>query len=114
MFLVLKDRYPDLEKTFSSLYAPIEKDLELRNIATHQTFLFFCLASGPELRDIQEVRSMLDRFEPESEAGMAINRTIRLAMRTFVTEQTDRIQDISKSGLKFAHQCQNAIKSKSW
>lgn len=114
VFSVLKKTYPDLYKSFSSLYTLIEADIELRNVATHRTFLFFGLASKEDLSDFQEIESMLDWFDSESKAGIEIQKTLRLAIRKFVTRETNRIQEITKSAFEFASYCQGAINSKSW
>ena len=81
-------------KTFSKLKDLIESDVKNRNVATHETFLFFGLTFEGDFRNTYEIDTVLTWCDPETEDGVKIQNMVRKALREFVAEDKKHIQKI--------------------
>lgn len=109
----IKTAYPELEHTFRAILDFIDADIKLRNVATHKTFLIIGL-TGEGASDIWEFDAMLLTFDPESEAGVRMQKAVRKSLKEFVAQQIQHTQKVSDLICEFSKQCNLAIPQKRW
>ena len=110
----MKNAYPELYDAAMNLYDIVDLDVRMRNVATHETFLFLGFAFGSDFKDIYEIDSVLTWEDPSSEEGARIKKMIRDGLRRFVDREQEKIGQFISAAFSFASLCSDIINSKQW
>ena len=96
--------YPSLHKAFMALQAHIASDIEARNVATHQTFIWIAL-----IVDENEAREINDYDFPlgGSDDQRGARKVLRTLLRAFVADrkrEIDALADVAESFADAGHE----------
>jgi len=101
----IESAFPKVYKAFSELVRMIDVNVSIRNVATHETFLFLGLTSGDDFQNIYEIKEVLTQYDPAIENGRKVQTMVRNALQDFITEQSRHIQEINGKAFDFVKYC---------
>jgi hypothetical protein len=84
---------PDLADCCRRFYQEIHSDVEIRNAATHQHFVFLTVFIGKHF--FGEIGDILQDIDPDSKDGPKVKRAVRAALKAFVQERAEHTQTVA-------------------
>jgi hypothetical protein len=106
--------YPELYEAAMKLHSIVDLDVRMRNVATHETFLFLGLVLDSNYADVYEIDTVFTWADPRSEEGVRIEEMVRDALRRFAHRKQEQIGEFISAAHAFASCCTDAVNSKKW
>jgi len=86
-----QSQWPELHASFMHLQAQIENDIRMRNVATHQAFIWLALMPNEhDAREINDYDFPADGTDAERQA----RKVVRGLLREFVAERRGEIKKL--------------------
>ena len=96
----LQRNQPDLADCCRRFYQEIHSDVEVRNVATHQHFVFLAVFKGKHF--FGEISEILQDIDPDSKDAPKEKRAVRAALKACVQERAKHTQTVADLALRLS------------